>query len=123
MHPSDVRPGASRRPESEHLEALIANSVDLIFTVDAEGHLTYASPAAQRILGYPPEGLLGTAVLGLVHPDDLARISEAFQAVVAGGTTGEPRLVRTRHADGSWRWLELVATDRLADPGLRCLVI
>jgi PAS domain S-box-containing protein len=61
----------------ERFSALVQHAPDIIALFDADGVLTYASPALTRILGYEPEELVGLASPDTIHPDD-------FDAVVVG---------------------------------------
>lgn len=56
-------------------------------------------------LGYgPPRSRPDVpAILDLIHPDDRARIAEAYQAIVAGETDKRELEYRLRHRDGSYR--------------------
>jgi diguanylate cyclase (GGDEF)-like protein/PAS domain S-box-containing protein len=81
------------------------------------------SPSVERITGFNPAELIGSAALGEVHPDDLPAMETVFFDLV-----GRPGIhlsveVRVRHRDGSWRMLEAVATNLLHDPAVEGLVI
>jgi diguanylate cyclase (GGDEF)-like protein/PAS domain S-box-containing protein len=93
----------------ERFRSLVQRSSDVAFVLDADGVITYASPAAMRF-GYDPHDLIGTQSRDLVHPDDVARHRDfVFDAVAAqGSTTVEWRI---RCADGSYAWVEEVFTD------------
>jgi PAS domain S-box-containing protein len=56
-------------------------------------------------LGYgPPRSRPDVpAILDLIHPEDRARIAEAYQAIVAGETDDRELEYRLRHRDGSYR--------------------
>jgi PAS domain S-box-containing protein len=46
--------------ESEEKHRLMAeNSLDVIWTADLEGNLTYVSPAVEKLLGFTPEEIIG----------------------------------------------------------------
>jgi diguanylate cyclase (GGDEF)-like protein/PAS domain S-box-containing protein len=111
------------RQSEARFRALVQHAADMMSVLDADGIQTYASPAYERILGYRPDELVGTpmatiSAAGPGEPDDLgfdllARRSDAahrFEAPV-------------RHRDGSIRWLEMIAVNRLADPDLRGIVV
>ncbi len=103
--------------------ALIERSWDGISLMDAAGILRFASSSATRILGYPPDELVGRNAFDLMHPDDLRRTLDLLAELLQqpGGTVSAD--FRYRHKDGSWRWLETVATNLLADPGVQAIVI
>jgi PAS domain S-box-containing protein len=105
----------AQRLMDERFRALIENASDVITVLDAEGIIRYASPSAKRVLGYKPEELIGTNIAELLHPDDLSKSLESYEAVKAGVRSGDPLIRqitedRLRHKDGSWRILEGIAT-------------
>jgi len=104
--------------------ALTENSTDLIASLDLDGRLTYASPSAHRILGYEPGALLGESAFDYIHPEDVARVREAFvQAVASHDTTALRAQFRFRHLDGSWRAFEAVASNMLDVTAVRGVVL
>ena len=83
------------------LRLLVEHSADGISLCDEHGAIRYMSPGAERILGLAPGELIGQPAAVNTHPDDLAGLLQP-------PAPGETRLYRTRsrHKDGSWRWLE-----------------
>ncbi len=64
--------------------ALIDLLNDAVCAVDAAGRFVYVSAACERIFGYTPEEMVGTAMIDLVAPEDRARTRAAAVAVMAG---------------------------------------
>lgn len=94
---------------SEHrFRSLVENSSDLITVLGADGTIAYQSPNVRRVLGYAPDSLVGTRALDQVHLEDapvfLRGVREARQRREADTHSME---CRCRHADGSWRLLEI----------------
>ncbi|MEI6623025.1 MAG: PAS domain S-box protein, partial [Actinomycetes bacterium] len=90
---------------SERRYRLLAeNATDSVFLVDPSGVLTWVSPATEKVLGYPPQDLLGTRTVDLVHPEDLPEML-ARRARAANGETGVPFEVRVRNVSGAFRWM------------------
>lgn len=58
------------RESEERFRALGENSPDIIYAMDNEGLLTYINPAAESILGYKREELLGQSFLNLMKKDE-----------------------------------------------------
>ncbi len=107
-----------------YAHALLDHTADVVFVVDAASRLRYANRAAVRVLGLEPRDYVGTSALALVHPDDVPLVAESLVASAATGTvSGIPIEVRVRHADGSWRTLELLAENRLADPAIAGVIV
>ena len=83
------------------------NSQDLLLVVDPKGVFQAANPAWTRILGWPPNEIVGCSYLKFIHPDDRASSRDAF---VEASTNGLPRYEnRFRHKDGSYRCVSWVA--------------
>jgi diguanylate cyclase (GGDEF)-like protein/PAS domain S-box-containing protein len=102
--------------------AMVRDSNDIMAIVDPRGRLVYASPVTERILGLDIDPLIGTDVFDLVHPDDRARAAKGFDLTRVGKEADRVE-IRLRHADGSWRVMEAVATSLLDDPAVEGVVI
>src|SRR5579863_6113110 len=103
--------------------ALVQSSSDLVFVVDVTTMVTYASPSCTKVLGYEPTMLLGSEAGVLVHGDDIENLRLTLQGTL--GVPGESVefSFRVRHDDGTWRWLEGLATNLLDDPAVAGMVI
>ena len=111
--------------ESEsRFRALIANTGDLIVVIDAQGVITFASPSSELIFGYKPEEAVGKNFIEWIHPED---VEEALIALGSRnkipGTAPKSILVRGRHKDGSWRYVETLGTNLLDDPAVKGIVL
>ncbi|HVA89264.1 MAG TPA: PAS domain S-box protein [Chloroflexota bacterium] len=87
--------------------ALSRNASDLVSIIDSAGIIQYASPSHQAVLGYRAEELLGAKARELMHPDDLDRVQRASSGRLGGAEAVISYEARLRHADGSWRLLEI----------------
>jgi PAS domain S-box-containing protein len=74
---------ALRRSE-EQFRLIMENLADLVAVLDLNGHRLYNSPSYQGILG-DIDKLRGTSSFDQIHPDDRARVQQAFQATVRTG--------------------------------------
>ncbi|GAA2590741.1 hypothetical protein GCM10010399_21230 [Dactylosporangium fulvum] len=105
--------------QQEHFQSLLAYSTDITSVVDAGGFLTYVSPATERLLGKAPAAVLGTQVVSHVHPDDLPAFLAALTRLRGVADATVSYQVRYAHADGSWRWLDVVSRNLLHVPSVR----
>ncbi len=106
------------RRSEERFRSLVQNASDIITVVDLEGTIVYESPSVHRILGYDYEGLVGTPILDMMHPDDKqASITFFLEAAKTGEVTAPVRW-RVRHADGSWRYVETIYKNLADDPNV-----
>lgn len=110
------------RESEERFRSLVANSSDMVTVFAADGTRLYASPSTEHILGYTPDNALGGDASAVIHPDDLPKVSEELAERARTPGTGRPLEFRVRHADGSWRFLESVGTNRLEDPSVGGIV-
>ncbi len=119
------REGSAALTESRErrFRALVQSSSDLVFVVDASTMVTYASPSCTTVLGYEPTMLLGSEAGVLVHGDDIENLRLTLRGTL--GIPGESVefSLRVRHDDGTWRWLEGLATNLLDDPAVAGMVI
>ncbi|MBZ6494035.1 bacterio-opsin activator domain-containing protein [Natrinema longum] len=110
---------ADRQPGS-----ILEHATAVVWVLDTDGDIEYASPAVESRMGYTPTELERTAMSRLVHPDDRETARETRSSVAAAplGTT-ERVTVRLGHGDGSWHVSELTYTNRLADPSVEGIVV
>ncbi|MBV9453199.1 MAG: PAS domain S-box protein, partial [Rubrobacter sp.] len=118
-----VRRAVQRRQAEERFHLLMQNASDIITVLKADGTILYESPAVEWVLGYHPEELVGKSVFDYIHPDDVARVLRAY--TTSSGRPGANLLLefRFRHADGSWRHLEVSGKNRLAETSVKGIVV
>src|SRR3954453_19032117 len=108
--------------DDERFRALIQHSLDVIALVAADGTVSYVSPAVARVLGHTPEEFVALRPFEAVHPDDREAAMRLFADIARLPGGSQTVLNRVRHKDGSWRWIETVATNQLDNPGVRAIV-
>ncbi|GGJ09671.1 hypothetical protein GCM10008995_19460 [Halobellus salinus] len=111
----DTGPRRDDDCERDWYRTLVEEVDDLTTVIDADGTVTYVSPAVTRILGYEPDDLVGHDVDEFTHPEDRDRNADALETVLSNPSGSETVEVRFRHADGSWRWIEATIRNRLGD--------
>jgi diguanylate cyclase (GGDEF)-like protein/PAS domain S-box-containing protein len=103
--------------ESELRFSSIADATnEWIWERDLQGCHTFCNRATERILGHPPEELLGKSAIDYVHEADRRKAVEALQGAAAGRRGWQNLVLRWRHRDGSVRHLESTALP-LVDSG------
>jgi diguanylate cyclase (GGDEF)-like protein/PAS domain S-box-containing protein len=112
---------ALRRSEAT-FRGVVQHASDLILLLGLDGLITYASPAVEEVLGYTEDLALGRDPLTFVHPDDVDRIAEVFRSGAVAGASPRSE-ARVRHADGSWRVVEVIGHDLLDDPSIESFVV
>lgn len=71
------------------------------------------SEVLHPILGYDREDWAGRSGLELIHETDRPAVVQAFASALATPGAVVSREYRVRHKDGTWRWVEAVATNLL----------
>jgi two-component system cell cycle sensor histidine kinase/response regulator CckA len=94
------------REREEMIRALVETSQDWIWSIDLNGRHTYSNPAVETILGYLPEELVGKLSFDLMHGDDRTTIETLLPQKIAEKAGWHNLLLRWRHRNGDWRYLE-----------------
>ncbi|RZM35003.1 MAG: diguanylate cyclase, partial [Sphingomonas sp.] len=69
--------------EQATLQRLILDRTgDLIMTLEADGRIRFVSASAERLLGISPGDLVGGMPQRLIHPDDIADVTEVHRRVL-----------------------------------------
>ncbi len=113
---------ALKRSE-EYFRSLVQNASDIVSVLGADGTVRYVSPAIEKVLGYLPEERVGRSSFELLHPDDLSRVKGAFAEALRSSGANLAFEVRIRHRDGSWRQVEVAATNLLDNPSVSGIVL
>jgi diguanylate cyclase (GGDEF)-like protein/PAS domain S-box-containing protein len=119
----ELRVAAAKARSEARFRALVHHSSDLITLTDADLVVRYQTPSVTRLLGYAAEELTGTHLADLAHPEDRLGLLTAHDEAVTGMGADTVSGLRLRHRDGSWRYVQSVHTDLLADPDVRAVVI
>jgi len=92
---------------------LTDNAVDLIWTMDIKGRVTYASPSAERLFGYSVDELMALKINELFTPSSAETVRKAMKEEMATKATGlqdSHRSLLLEHVrkDGSTVWTEVM---------------
>ncbi|ELZ21190.1 bacterio-opsin activator domain-containing protein [Natrinema limicola] len=104
--------------------SILEHAAAVVWVLDADGEIEYATPAVESELGYTPAELERTPIDRLVHPDDREAIHETLAAVTDAPVGATERVtLRLGDADGTWRVSEVTCANRLADPTVEGVVM
>ena len=99
--PTDARDKAAE----DHYRLLAESIPSITWTADPSGAITYLNDRWFRYTGMPPDGIATHWSNTYLHPDDVARVTDAWRKSLASGT--EHRVeCRVRRKDGMYRWFE-----------------
>ena len=108
--------------ERERHRAFIEHASDVVAVLSSDWRFRYLSPSCERVTGHAPSDLLGEQALDYIHPEDREAVRSAFGELDAGEDlpTAEYRF---RTAEGEYRWLESVGSDRIEADGIEGYVV
>lgn len=111
------------RIDEVRFRTLVEHAADIVGLLNADGTVRYVSQAIERVLGYAPATIIGRSAFTLVHPDDLPRLFRFLDRDGMPQDAPMPVECRLLHADGTWRFIELIGNDQLDDPDIAGVVI
>jgi len=95
------------RESEEKYRSVVANIPGVVWTTDENGRTTFISSNVEMIYGYTPEEIYKEGEelwIGRIHPDDVDKVKDAFEAVFKKGLSLDVEY-RIRRRDGEWIWL------------------
>ncbi len=107
----------------QHFRSLVQNGSDLTLVVGRDATIAYASPSAQRLLGWPAESLAHTRLDTFLHPDDVDKLIPMLVAAEARPGATLAAEWRLRHASGSWPLMETLLTSQLTEAAVQGIVL
>ena len=96
-----------RDRQNARYDAVVGSAPDTILTLDADGTIQFANPAAARELGYTAEELVGQSMT-LLMPDT-TEWDKAFAGILRGVNLIRPIELMARRKNGSSSYLEATA--------------
>jgi diguanylate cyclase (GGDEF)-like protein/PAS domain S-box-containing protein len=108
-----VRQLQARQRMAAELEAkeadfrlLAEESSDMVTRIGMDERIHYVSPSSIRVVGWPPEQLVGTPALAGVNAEDLPRVTAMVAALKRGDEKDARILYRSRHREKAEVWIE-----------------
>jgi two-component system sensor kinase FixL len=98
----------------ERYRDLVERMVDVVFTADPQGNITYASPAVERVFLVKPAEMVGRHFAEILAEADPARHLQLFADVVAGKDIGVIDAEAVRN-DGAQLFIEVNASPILEE--------
>lgn len=108
---------AQEDPDTDDVRNLASNKLHHALTSISNGHWNwdtklgsiYFCPRYLAMLGYAPEddGMLVSRWRTRIHPDDVAKVMQVQEQVIASPAYGDTYecTYRVRHAEGEWAWV------------------
>ena len=118
-----LRAERASQESAARFASLARHSSDMIALLGSDLRLDFVSPAVERVLGLAPDNLTGRSLLDWIHPDDQPRVRAFLTDMLGREDVTLNSEWRIRHADGTWRHLETLATNLTRDPSLRGVLL
>jgi diguanylate cyclase (GGDEF)-like protein/PAS domain S-box-containing protein len=106
--------------EPAWLERLALELPDAVVVADADGHLVWGNPAAERIFGLDVADIVGRNALEFLHPEDLELAAASLESV-RDKSVGSPIELRVKTPTG-WKLVELIGANLVGKPPIDGLV-
>lgn len=87
----------------EKYRVLVDYSFDIIYKVNSDRIITFASPSWTVNLGHDVSEVIGKLYTDFVHPDDVKACEESIRIILSSSERQSDVEYRVRHIDGSWR--------------------
>ncbi len=107
------------RASEERYALMVEGTQDGLYDRDAVRNVNWYSARAHEMLGLPDGALNGdrSKILALTHPDDLDAYEENIRRAIERRAPINVSVLRLRHADGSWRWIQVRGRALYSDAG------
>ncbi len=111
------------RASEDKFRSLIENIHDVVSLIRPDGFSLYTNPSYEKVLGYKNEIRKGKNFFELIHPDDLKKVQQKLRSLARKPGMTLRDLVRVKHQDGSWRSMDVTATNRMDNPAVQGIIV
>ncbi len=108
----------SLRESEERFRSIVSTSKEWIWAIDSAGRHTFSNSTIEKILGYHPVEIVGHDALPLLHEDDLPKVRKLMAQCIEEKTGWSNFVLRWKHRNGTWRYLESNAVPILDSAGV-----
>src|SRR6266545_2842511 len=125
-----IRDISERKRAHEELErreqrfrAIVEKSWSGVVLLGENLAFSFAGASTERLLGYSERDLLGTSILGFVHPRERHNARQLFADLLEAPNREMQGELRFLHKSGAWVWLEGFAQNLLHEPSVGAIVV
>jgi PAS domain S-box-containing protein len=109
--------------KERRMRKIVEHSSDIVMIVDAELRIRWQGGSIRELLGHDPDEAVARSLLDLVHPEDADEVRTRLRELSTGEADSAMVSARIQDADGGYRDIEAVVSDRRADPDVDGLVV
>ncbi len=107
----------------ERHRALLQASTDMIVVLDSNGIVTYASAASITILGIDAADAIGLNAFDFIAPENQEEALGRLDFLSQPNAFTAPLQWQLQRADGTWVWVEIVATSHLHNSAINGIIV
>jgi PAS domain S-box-containing protein len=94
---------ARLKASERDLRSIILTIPTMVWSAAPDGSVDFFNPRWLDYTGLSPDQSRDWRWSAAIHPDDLSRLTDAWQSILVSGESGETE-ARLRHFDGAYRW-------------------
>ncbi len=122
VHERNIAENAVNERE-KRFSALLENSSDAVFVVNAQGYIKYASPSAKTVTGFSSKELINTSGFRIVYKDDVKITRDTLNKLLANPGKAFSLQNRIVKKDGEVRYMEATGVNLLSEPYIEGIVV
>lgn len=107
--------------DPNYLQKIIERCSDHLVLLDATCKILYSN-SVERILGFSVQEYMELGIPGLIHPEDLAMATSVWRSVVESPNQTKKVILRVRHRQGHYVWIEVNSVNYLHNPEIGVVV-
>ena len=101
----------------ETYRTIVETTAEWIWEIDLAGNHIFSNPQVTAILGYHPDEYIGQKAVSFMHEDDWRQVELALPHLIAKKQGWRGWVLRWRHKDGTYRYLESNASPKFDTAG------
>lgn len=104
-------------------KSLVQRSSDVITILNRDLSIQFSSPSVSHVFGYTADDLCGKNLSDFIHPEDRTRAIALFTDLLKHPNLEVKVEWRLLHGDNTWRYVENICTNLMAEPSISGLVL
>ena len=108
--------------DDNYFIALVDTAPGIIMIMDPEMNILFANLTVKNMLGFDPDSLIGKKIEDYIHIDDVPAMTASMTTLLSGETP-EKTVVRVKHSQGTWRWMECLGILVIDEQGEKRIVV
>jgi len=121
---TDINQAETKLRKAERTQKAILENINSVVTIiDEEGFVRFKSPNIEKFFGWMPEDIVNHSAWDNIYPEDLTRVQAFFVQLLNGDFDSGKIESRYLRKDGSYKWVEFNALNRLNDETINGVLV